>query len=139
MLQKEKPDIAVIAVPHFLHKEAAVCATQNGCHILLEKPMAMNVGECEEIIEATKENNVYVMVCHTQQYMDLNMKAKEILQSGVLGDIVMINDKRYVYYFNDNRPDWFFYKEKAGGGIVINMGAHSIDKIQWVTDSRVST
>lgn len=139
MLQKEKPDIAVVAVPHFLHKTAAISAAENGSHILIEKPIAMNVEESEEIIEATKENNVNVLVCHTQQYMDLNMKAKEVLQSGVLGDIVMINDKRHVYYFNDDRPDWFFYKEKAGGGIVINMGIHTVDKIQWVTDSRVST
>src|SRR5699024_3990114 len=71
--------------------------------------------------------------------MALNMKAKEIIESNLLGEIVMINEKRYVYYFGKDRPEWFFHKNKAGGGIIINMGTHSIDKLQWLTNSRVST
>src|SRR5699024_5526779 len=116
----------------------ALNCIEQGCHVLLEKPMAMNVKECNMIIDASKKNNVCVMVCHTQQYMSENKKVKEIIESGRLGEIIMVNDRRYIYYFNNQRPDWFFYKEKAGGGIVMNMGTHSIDKIQWITNSRIS-
>src|SRR5699024_8158639 len=99
VLKIKKPDIAVIAVPHFLHKEVALNCIEQGCHVLLEKPMAMNVKECNMIIDASKKNNVCVMVCHTQQYMSENKKVKEIIESGRLGEIIMVNDRRYIYYF----------------------------------------
>lgn len=138
MLKKEAPDMVVISVPHFLHKEVAVHTAAHGCHILVEKPMAVNVEECDQIITACNKNQVSVLVCHTQQYMAENKKAKEIIKQGILGDLIMVNDRRYIYYFNKERPEWFFHRDMAGGGIVINMGVHSIDKIQWVTDRRVS-
>src|SRR5699024_65507 len=121
-----------------LHKEAALHAAANGVHILMEKPVALNEAECDEIIHACEENNVCMIVCHTQQYRALNKEAKEIIESGLVGEIVMINEKRNVYYFGQERPDWFFHKNKAGGGIIINMGTHSVDKIQWLINSRVS-
>lgn len=137
MVEKEKPDIVVITLPHYLHKEAAVWSAGQGCHILLEKPMALNRVECEEIIHAAKRSKVTLMVGHTQHFKPENRKAKELIALGSLGKLVMINDTRHLNYFREGRPDWFFEKAKAGGGIMMNLGAHSVDKIQWLTDSRV--
>jgi len=50
----------------------------------------------------------------------------------------MINDRRHQQYDLPGRPDWFFEKSKAGGGILMNLGSHTIDKIQWLTDSCVT-
>jgi predicted dehydrogenase len=138
MIEKENPDVVVIALPHFLHKEAAVWCANKGCHILLEKPMALNLQECDDIIEAVAQNNVKLMVGHTQHYKAENRKAKEIIEQGALGDLVMINDTRHLFYYNPERPDWFFEKEKSGGGLLANFGAHSLDKIQWLTGSKVT-
>ncbi|MNY34892.1 hypothetical protein D3C86_1692660 [compost metagenome] len=49
----------------------------------------------------------------------------------------MINDVRHLNYFRDTRPQWFLEKEKSGGGILANLGTHSIDKIQWLMESSV--
>lgn len=137
MLEKEKPDIAVITLPHFLHKEAALFAASLGCHVLLEKPMAMSLQECDQIIQAIQQANVKLMVGHTQHYSPQNLAAREIISSGELGELVMIQDTRHVNYYNDARPAWFFEKAKAGGGIFMNLGSHSIDKIQWLTQSPI--
>ncbi|MFD2332789.1 Gfo/Idh/MocA family protein [Cohnella sp. GCM10020058] len=137
MLDAERPDIVTIALPHHLHKEAALQAVGYGCHLMLEKPMALDVQECDEVMEAADKAGVRLLIGHTQQYMAHNLEAKRILQSGELGEIVMINDARHTDYFQLRRPDWFLEKEKAGGGILFNLGAHAIDKIQWLTDGSV--
>lgn len=137
MVQQENPDIVVIALPHFLHKEVAICCANQGCHILLEKPMAINKEECDEIIAAAKRNQVQLMVGHTQHYFPENRQVKKLFNEKKLGQLVMINDVRHLFYFNEERPEWFFHKEKAGGGILMNLGAHSIDKIQWLTGSKI--
>lgn len=138
MLREERPDIAVIALPHFLHKEVAICCAEQGVHILLEKPMALNVAECNEIIASAERYGVKLMVGHTQHYFPENIEAKRIIESGELGQLIMINEVRNVYYYRSDRPGWFLEKSKSGGGIIMNLGAHSIDKIQWMTQSRVT-
>jgi predicted dehydrogenase len=138
MVREERPDIAVITLPHHLHKEAAVWCAEQGCHVLLEKPMAMNARECAEINEAAERCGIILAVGHMQHYFAENIKAKELIASGMLGRLVMINDRRYGYYFGEKRPSWFLDKASSGGGIAMNIGSHSIDKIQWLTDSRIT-
>ncbi|MBW7461165.1 Gfo/Idh/MocA family oxidoreductase, partial [Paenibacillus sepulcri] len=135
MLREEQPDVAVITLPHYLHKEAAVACAEQGCHIMLEKPMGLDVEECDQMIESARMHRVKLMVGHTQHYFAENIKAKEIIASGGIGELVMINDTRHVNYYLPNRPDWFFDRSKSGGGIFMNLGSHSVDKIQWLTDS----
>lgn len=138
MLIKEKLDVVVIALPHYLHMEVAIWSANNGCHILLEKPMAFNMEEAQKIKDAVTDNRVSLMVCYTQHYIPENIKAKQLIKEGKIGDLVLVNNKRYLNYFAGNRPEWFFYKEKAGGGIVMNLGSHSVDQIQWITNSSMT-
>ncbi|MHA6484992.1 Gfo/Idh/MocA family protein [Paenibacillus sp. strain BS8-2] len=137
MITQERPDIVAIALPHYLHKEAALFAASYGCHIMLEKPMAISAAECDEIIHAAQMTDVRVLVGHTQHYMAENIQAKKLIQSGVIGSVVMINDIRHMDYYLSTRPDWFLEKQKSGGGILANLGTHSIDKIQWLAGSAV--
>jgi len=139
MLEREKADVAIVALPHFLHKQAALDCAEAGCHMLMEKPMALTVAECDEMIAAAAKQGVQLMVGLTQHYFAENRLAKQILHRGDLGRLVMINDVRHQHYFVDSRPDWFLSKAKAGGGIITNLGAHSVDKIQWLLDSRIRT
>ncbi|UKS28720.1 Gfo/Idh/MocA family oxidoreductase [Paenibacillus sp. HWE-109] len=138
MIDTEQPDVVVIALPHFLHREAAIYAAERGCHLMLEKPMALSVAECDDIIEAARKADIRLLVGHTQHYIAENRVAKSILQSGELGSLVMINDVRHTNYFHESRPQWFLEKEKSGGGILANLGTHSLDKIQWLTDQAVN-
>ncbi|WP_178021645.1 Gfo/Idh/MocA family protein [uncultured Paenibacillus sp.] len=138
MIVQEKPDIAIIALPHHLHEACAVFCAANGCHLLLEKPMAIRLASCEAILTAVREAGVTLLVGHTQHYLQANRQAKALIESGRLGKLVAIHDTRHKDYFREDRPRWFLEKEKAGGGILMNLGAHSIDKIQWLTGRRVT-
>ncbi|MEK4979491.1 Gfo/Idh/MocA family protein [Bacillus sp. FSL K6-6540] len=138
MIVREKPDIAIVTLPHYLHKEATIFAAEHGCHVLLEKPMAMSTSECNEIETVVRTCGVMLMVGHTQHYSAENRIAKRYVQSGEFGRLVMINDRRHLPYNKPERPDWFFEKSKAGGGILTNLGSHSIDKIQWLIDGSIT-
>ncbi|GGD49501.1 Gfo/Idh/MocA family protein [Paenibacillus nasutitermitis] len=137
MIAEVKPDIAIIALPHFLHREVALYCLNQGCHLLLEKPMALSDEECSEIIELANSKGLIIFVGHTQQYLAQNLTAKALIREGRLGNLIMVNDNRHCSYFTPDRPAWFLDPAKSGGGIVANLGAHCIDKIQWLTDSRI--
>ncbi|MDF2723848.1 MAG: gfo/Idh/MocA family oxidoreductase [Paenibacillus sp.] len=138
MVSEQKPDMVIITLPHFLHKEATIWCAEQGCHVMLEKPMAMDVDECVEMNEAVRRHQVVLAVGHIQQFFAEQIEAKAIIASGALGELVMVNDRRWSDYFKDNRPAWFLDKAKSGGGIVINLGSHSIDRIQWMTGQRIA-
>lgn len=137
MIREEKPDVAIIALPHYLHREAAIFCAEHGCHLMIEKPMAISVKECDEISEAVRRCGVKAMVGHTQHYMAANMAARELVRSEAFGSLVMVNDTWHGDYFSQERPDWFFRKALAGGGRMMNLGSHSIDRIQWITGRRI--
>jgi predicted dehydrogenase len=137
MVLKEKPDIVIINLPHFLHRPAAIWCAEQGCHVLLEKPMALNAAECGEIIKAGRRNGVLIAVGHMQQFFAEHVAAKTLIQSGELGELIEVSDRRCGDYFRESRPDWFLDKKRSGGGVVINLGSHSIDRIQWLTGSRI--
>jgi len=133
MVMREKPDIVVITLPHHLHKEAAVFCAETGCHVLLEKPMALNAQECNDIMEAVRRSNVRLMVGHTQHFLAENLLAKKLVEDEAqrLGQLVMMNDTRHTAYYTAQRPAWFLDKKRSGGGILFNLGSHSVDRIIW--------
>ncbi len=138
MVKQLQPEIAIITLPHFLHKEAAVFCADSGCHLLMEKPLAISSQHCVEIIEAVNRNQVIMLVGQTQQYISQNLTAKALIKNAPLGTLISIQENRHTSYFTKQRPAWFLDKSKSGGGIMFNLGNHCIDKLQWLTDSRIS-
>ncbi|MCM0650893.1 Gfo/Idh/MocA family oxidoreductase [Clostridium swellfunianum] len=137
MIDNEDLQAVIITLPHNLHKSATVDCCNKGLNVLIEKPMAISSKECEEMIEAANTNGVKLMVAHVQRYFPENIKAKEIIASKELGELIMIVDVRNNDYFSEDRPKWFLNPTMSGGGIFMNYGAHSLDKIIWITDSNV--
>lgn len=138
MVSELRPDIAIITLPHFLHKSAAIDCIERNCHVLMEKPMALNVEECAEMNAAARKRGVYLAVGHIQHHYAANRKAKEIIASGQLGQLVSIFERRHSPYFLPQRPGWFLDKAKSGGGVMINLGSHCIDKMQWIGGSPIT-
>jgi len=139
MLEKEHIDILIIATPPFLHKNITLEAAKRGIHIMCEKPMALNVAECSEMIDATAANGVKLMVLHPNKYYNEVVRAREIIRSGIVGDLIMLEERYYFNYFKPNRPSWCFNKALAGGGVMLNIGTHTFDKIRFLTDSSVNS
>lgn len=137
MLEQERLDMVIINLPHALHEESSLLCAQKGIHVLLEKPMSVSAASCQRITRAFEEAGLVLQIGHVQRYFPENKKAKELILSGRFGKLVMIEDVRTSLYFTPGRPAWFLKKELSGGGIMMNLGAHSLDKIMYLTDSHI--
>ncbi|XP_018592016.2 uncharacterized protein LOC108924868 isoform X1 [Scleropages formosus] len=101
LVEREKfADAVFICTPDRLHKEPAVALAKQGYHILLEKPMAVTVEDCAEIVAACRENSVMLTVCHVLRYDPEIRKIKEVIDSGVLGDVIHIQHFEPVGFFH---------------------------------------
>ena len=134
--EKTDADAVILNLPHCLHCESTVFFLNSGIHVLVEKPMANTVAECDKMLEAAKKNNRRLAVGHVQRFFEANRAVKEYIKSGALGRLCMYTEFRTVDYFNPERPRWFLSKSAAGGGIVMNYGAHALDKLMYVLGER---
>lgn len=122
-------DAVIINLPHYLHCESTVFFLDHGINVLVEKPMANTVEECNKMIEAAKRNNKKLAVGHPRGFAPNYIKVKELADSGLLGRFCMYTETRNEDYFYEGRPKWFLDKEKSGGGISRNFGAHAMDAL----------
>lgn len=132
MQEKENLDAVIVNLPHYLHKDVSVYFLERKVAVLVEKPMAISVEECEDMITASKNNNTPIAIGHCQRYIPAIREAKKLVEEKRLGKLCSFTETRNTNYFN-NRSEWFLDKKLSGGGIVINYGAHSLDKILYIT------
>ena len=130
-------DAVILNLPHGLHAPAAIFFLENGIHVLVEKPMANTVAECDAMYEAARKSGKKLGIAHIQKYFPVNKKIKSIIDSGELGKLCMYNEQRSINYFLPNRSPWFTDKKIAGGGIVMNYGAHAFDRLCYTTGSSI--
>ena len=139
MLDKEQLDIVIVNLPHALHEPCVLACAARKVNVLLEKPMSVSEESCKRMVAACEEAGVLLKVGHVQRYDPANRAAREIIESGELGELVMVHDMRSANYFVPSRPKWFLKKETAGGGIWINLGAHCLDKLCYLTGSTIAS
>jgi phthalate 4,5-cis-dihydrodiol dehydrogenase len=137
MLECPDVDAVVVALPHWLHAEVSCAALEAGKHVLLEKPMAMTVAECDAMIAAARRTGRKLMVGHSQHFFPVNQAAKALLDSGELGRIVMATDTWFKPFFGrEKRPPWFLDTSRGGGMWPMN-GSHMIDRMTMFIGSDV--
>ncbi|MGO4541814.1 Gfo/Idh/MocA family protein [Paenibacillus sp. 2TAB19] len=142
MLAEVKPDAVSVNTPNALHAPMSITAANAGVHVLVEKPMAVTDEEAAAMIEAAKKNNVHLMVGQNQRFMPPHVKAKQILESGILGKVLTFRTS-----FGHPGPDnwsidgassWFFRKPEAIMGAMGDLGVHKSDLIRWMLNDEVS-
>ena len=138
LLRRDDVDIVSLTLPHWLHEPIGIEAAEAGKHIFVEKPMADTVEECDRMIAAARNNNVKLFTGHTEQFLAPNVKARQLIESGEVGDVVMIADCWYKAFALHTRPPWFLDRSKGGGMWLMN-GAHMIDRITFIAGSRVKS
>ena len=131
MIDAERPELTVIASPTHLHAEQAVYALERGSDVFLDKPMARDLAEADTIIAAKENSGRKLMMYQPHRYTAITQKIKEIIESGIIGDVYMIKTSACNYVF---RNDWQSFK-KYGGGMLNNSGAHSIDMTLYLSGS----
>ena len=137
LLKDGAVDAVAITLGHQLHHRLTVDACNAGKHVLVEKPMAISLEQCDAMIEAADANGVKLMVGHTQHFYGTSLKAKEILDSGQLGPLMTV-----VCYMSKN---WGFkgrrpqYRSRFhGGGMWLANGVHVVDRLMWLLGSQAA-
>jgi predicted dehydrogenase len=133
MLEQEQLDLVVVASAVFMHKEMVNAAYEKGVHVVCEKPMALNTNETEEMIAAKNSAGKFGLINHEFRFLPARTKVKEVLDSGVLGDIMHV---RYFASFSNftpltTRPRGWLADENKGGGMLGAIGSHMIDGLHW--------
>lgn len=123
-----------IATPPNLHCEQTIRAAHFGKHVLCEKPMAMNVDECQRMVDACKDAGVALMVAYYRNFFPNVEKMKSLMDDGAIGDVVLARINCTGYY-NPNREDlknWRINREISGGGVLMDIGSHRISLLEYL-------
>lgn len=139
MLKEEKlADVMFITTQDRQHVAQAIPALKKGYHLLLEKPISPDLDECREIVKVAKECDRKVVVCHVLRYTPVFRKGKEILDSGVIGDIVSINASENVGWFHMAhsfvRGNW--RNKELSSPMILQKCCHDMDLYLWLADKK---
>jgi predicted dehydrogenase len=131
MLDKEKPDAAVITTPVFLHIPMGLECAKRNIPFLVEKPLSATSAEADDLVAEVQRRTLPTMVGYMMRYVETFAKAKEIIASGVLGRIITFNATIYVSQLFQTGKGWRYNKKESGGGVVIGQATHLIDLLKW--------
>ncbi len=127
-------DAVIIATQDAMHTEPAIAFAKKGYHILLEKPMAPNPNECRNIVQAVKENQVFMAVGHVLRYTPYTQTLKNHLDAGAIGEIVSIQHLEPVGYWHQAhsyvRGNW--RNEAESSFMLLAKSCHDLDWIRYL-------
>ncbi len=122
-----------MATPHYLHHNMVIDSLESGSHVICEKPLAMNVSECDDMIAVAEKHARRLFVAHNMRTMPQFRKIKQLIDSQRLGK-VFLADFQYLGYeverLNDTN-NWKGTKDKAGGGVLLDGGYHVVDLVNY--------
>lgn len=129
LLNDDEIDAVYIATPTYLHAPQTVAAAEARKHVLCEKPMAMNSGECDEMIAVCRANGVKLGIAYYRRFYPVLARVRELLASGELGRpvVAQINSFEYVDIATGDPRHWFLEKAKNGGGPMMDFGCHRLE------------
>ena len=131
-------DAAYIAVPHSGHIGCSCLMMNNGKHVLCEKPMAVNSKEAEEMFRCARENNVLLMEAMWARLVPGTIKMLELVENGVLGDILGVEGK-FCYSMDEDEMDHHVFKRENGGGSLLDVGVYGLNFASWYLGKDIET
>ncbi len=131
LLADPEVEAVFILVRDQYHEEMAVAALEAGKHVYLEKPMAITIDGCDRILETAFRTGSKLMVGHNMRYMDFVLKMKEIIDSGIIGEIQSVWCRHFISYGSCYFRH-FCAEQKTCTGLLLQKGSHDIDVIHWL-------
>ncbi len=129
MLSMPEIDMVVIGAPNYLHCEITVKVARAGKHVVVEKPLCMNLEEADLMIETCKKNNVKLMYAEELCFAPKYVRLKALLDEGALGHPVLFKQSEK---HDGPHADHFWDVERSGGGVTMDMGCHAIQFFRWL-------
>lgn len=122
-------DVVCVNSINACHAEHAIAAAQAGKHVVVEKPLAVSLEEGRAMVEACREAGVGLAYAEELCFVPKFVRAREILTSGALGDPLYVTQREA--HAGPYSP-WFFRREEAGGGVLMDMACHSVECVRWL-------
>lgn len=131
-------DGVIIGTPDNLHYKPSIDAINKGYRVLLEKPIAQSMRECNDILELSKQKNVPVTVCYVLRFHPYYQKIKSIIDSGDIGDVVSINHTVNVGIdrMTHSYVRGIWNNTATSNPIILSKCCHDIDLLIWLTGSK---
>lgn len=136
MLAATRPTIASVCVPTALHLPVVERLAAGGCHLLLEKPMAASVADCDAIAAVCRATGVTLMVGFTHRFHRELIEARVLIAAGTLGMPMLVQD---VFSFGEHGPwpSWYYDRSLSGGGELMHDAVHLVDRMAWLVGSPI--
>jgi predicted dehydrogenase len=133
LLERESIDAASVCLPPFEHAPASIALLQRGVHVLVEKPMATCLQECDAMLAASQSSGKLLSIVAQNRFKTPMMKLKKLLDQGVVGRVLHGQVDSH-WWRGDNYYDlwWRGTWAKEGGGCTMNHAVHHIDLFQWM-------
>ncbi|MGK6315894.1 Gfo/Idh/MocA family protein [Neorhizobium sp. DT-125] len=125
----------IIATPHDTHLAIGRAVLEAGKCILIEKPLAITVAECDLLIEAERQSAGRAMVGHLMGLAPAHVQARILIEKGVIGDIVTVDSRRMLFWNGEERRPWQ-KSSREGGGMWLIQGVHVIDQVSFLLSRR---
>ncbi len=132
LLEKNKVDAVIVALPHHLHAPVSIQFLEAGINVLCEKPLALNLEEARRLIDVQKTAGKILAVGLFRRFYPSVLLIRQLIKQNVLGRV-----RRFLWLEGEEKYSWpaqstfFFNRKEAGGGVLIDAGAHTIDLILW--------
>ena len=137
LVSRDDIDAVIISTPHAAHVSEALAAARAGKHILLDKPMATTVADCDRIIEAAQAASVNLMIMFGQRFRICNIEARKLVQEGRIGKVRMIQEQVLATGGLSSLPAWQSAPENCG--IFVGHAVHNIDRIRWISGAEIAS
>lgn len=133
MLQQARVEVLLVCTPHPLHAEPTIRAAAAGVHVLVEKPMAATLGDCDAMLAAAHNADVLLGVVSQRRFTEPVRRMRAALDAGkigrpILGVFTMYSWRDEAYYRSD---PWRGRWDTEGGGVLVNQSPHMLDLLRW--------
>jgi phthalate 4,5-cis-dihydrodiol dehydrogenase len=136
LVKDPKVEAVYVASPHQFHAAHTEATARQGKHVLLEKPMALSLAECDQMIAQCQAAKVQLIVGHCHSFDAPYLHTRELIHSGAFGQVRMIHALNYTdFLYRPRRPEEL--QTASGGGVVFSQAAHQVDVVRLLASSRV--
>lgn len=122
-------DIVTLALPNDLHHQATLDAARAGKHVVCEKPLCRTLAEADEMIATCREKGVLLLYAEELMFAPKYVRAKQLVDEGALGEPFLVKQSEE---HDGPHGDWFWDVNRSGGGVLLDMGCHSIEYARWI-------
>ena len=125
-------EVVDICLPNYMHHEACMLAANASKHVIVEKPLCLSIKEADEMIAACKRSGKFLMYAEELCFAPKYERVRSIVDSGAVGDVFMLKQAEQ---HSGPHSRWFYESEKAGGGVLMDMGCHAFAWFRWMLNN----